>query len=75
MSEEKINHSNLIKLGFECSTFDTKDDLYTRKPIRLIKDKNTNEYTIYFKTCIVMRNAVFIKELKRVYYGLTGIEL
>ena len=75
MSEEKINHSNLIKLGFECSTFDTKDDLYTLKPIRLIRDKNTNEYKVYFKTCVVIENALFIRDLKRVYYGLTNQEL
>ena len=75
MSNEKINHSNLIKLGFECSTFDTKDDLYSLKPIRLIRDKNTNEYKVYFKTCVVIQNAVFIRDLKRVYYGLTEKEL
>jgi hypothetical protein len=75
MTTEKINHSNLIKLGFECSTFDTKDDLYTLKPIRLIRDKNTNEYKVYFKTCVVIQNAVFIRDLKRVYYGLTDVKL
>ena len=75
MTNEKINHSNLIKLGFECSTFDSKDDLYTLKPIRLIRDKNTNEYTVYFKTCVVIQNAVFIRDLKRVYYGLTDRKL